>query len=117
MAFKSSGYISPVQLTSAGNSLSHLNSCDNDSDIDDLHPAALPETTSAGPGSIRGSGRESPEELEPLSGGGSGSGSVVQIITDLQLPEDKKGKTFTYSQGIEICSLSIRQALIIKTNT
>ena len=100
MAFKSSGYISPVQcnITSAIKSLNHLNSCDNDSDIDDLHPAALPETTSAGPGSIRGSGRESPEELEPLGGGGSAGGSVVQLIADHQLPEDtrqqqQRGKT------------------------
>ena len=82
MAFKSSGYISPVQLTSAGNSLSHLNSCDNDSDIDDLHPAALPETTSAGPGSIRGSGRESPEELEPLV---AGAAEVAAWCKSLQI--------------------------------
>ena len=104
MAFKSSGYISPkVQctLTNAVNSLNHLNSCgDNDSDIDDLHPAALPETTSAGPGSIRGSGRESPEELEPIEngiGGGSGGGSMLQLNGDHQLAEDKKGKEFTHS--------------------
>ena len=99
MAFKSSGYISPVQLTSAVNSLNHLNSCENDSDIDDLHPAALPETTSAGPGSIRGSGRESPEELEPVGGGGLGGGSaggsLVQLIADLQPSEEKNGKTFS----------------------
>ena len=70
--------------------MNHLDSCGNDSDggLDELlHPAALAETTSAsaGPGSIRGSGRESPLDVPAAVAGGAGI-SVVQLLE--QLPED-----------------------------
>ena len=85
MAFKSSGYISPVNCHTVAAHLNHLDSCENDSEymVDDLHPAALPETTSVS-----------------VSNGGGGVGEsnpavVVSGVTvcsiqllDHQLPED-----------------------------